>query len=63
MACSHGFGEAARKKQDRHLVCAKSEEKESPIEINHQIEWERGALLVKLGRLTRTHSVNIPCWS
>lgn len=27
------------------------------------MEWERGALLVKFGRLTSTHSVNIPCWS
>ena len=29
----------------------------------YQMEWESGALLVKFGRLTSTHSVNIPCWS
>ena len=27
------------------------------------MEWERGARRVKFGRLTRTHSVSMLCWS
>ena len=60
IACSHGFGEAARKKQERHLIRLGDLD---PSLAKYQMEWESGALLVKLGRLTSTHSVNIPCWS
>ena len=32
-------------------------------QVRHQMEWERGARRVKLGRETSTHSVNMLCWS
>ena len=49
--------------RSRRDTLNKSEDNLNPCLTKYQMEWESGALLVKLGRLTSTHSVNIPCWS